>query len=102
MGGLRATAQMISYEIALGISLVGVIVVYGTIDLAEIVRAQGQLIGGLVSPSGIIKQPQAFFFFITSALSPKEPIALYLPRRPTESNRSLVAVSLMETCNVNF
>ena len=47
MGGLRATAQMISYEIALGISIVGVIMVYGTMDLAELVRAQGYMIGGL-------------------------------------------------------
>src|SRR2546427_10991039 len=57
MGGLRATAQMISYEIALGISLVGVIVVYGTIDLAEIVRAQGQLIGGWGFQYGLMTQP---------------------------------------------
>ena len=38
---LRATAQMISYEIALGVSVVGVIMVYGTMDLSEIVHAQG-------------------------------------------------------------
>ena len=37
---------MISYEIALGISLLGVIMVYGTIDLAELVRAQGKMMGG--------------------------------------------------------
>ena len=35
LGGLRATAQMISYEIALGIAVVGVIMVYGTMDLAS-------------------------------------------------------------------
>src|SRR5258708_21309529 len=46
LGGLRATAQMISYEIALGMSVVGVIMVYGTMDLAELVRAQGRTIGG--------------------------------------------------------
>ena len=33
LGGLRATAQMISYEIALGIAILGVVMVYGTMDL---------------------------------------------------------------------
>src|SRR5215470_12134935 len=53
LGGLRATAQMISYEIALGISVLGIIMVYGTIDLSEIVRAQGRLIGGWLPYWGI-------------------------------------------------
>src|SRR2546427_10684173 len=78
MGGLRATAQMISYEIALGISLLGVIVVYGTIDLAEIVRAQGQLIGGWIPKWGIITQPIAFFVFFTPALPRKKQNSFYL------------------------
>ena len=51
IGGLRAMAQMISYEIALGIAVVGVIMVYGTMDLGELVRGQGYLIGGWI-PSG--------------------------------------------------
>src|SRR5437870_7176434 len=49
LGGLRATAQMISYEIALGISLLGVIMVYGTLDLSEIVWPQGRLIGDRIA-----------------------------------------------------
>ncbi|MCH8851332.1 MAG: NADH-quinone oxidoreductase subunit H, partial [Planctomycetes bacterium] len=54
MGGMRAAAQMISYEIALGMSIVGVVMVYGTLDLAELVRAQGHLIGGWVPMWGIL------------------------------------------------
>src|SRR5207245_6046309 len=84
MGGLRATAQMISYEIALGISLVGVIVVYGTIDLAEIVRAQGQLIGGWIPKWGIITQPIAFFVFVTAALAETKRIPFDLPEGESE------------------
>ena len=41
LGGLRATAQMISYEIALGIAAVGVIMVYGTLDLSLLVQHRG-------------------------------------------------------------
>src|ERR1044072_8015850 len=40
MGGLRSAAQMISYELALGLSLIGVIMLAGTLDLAQIVDQQ--------------------------------------------------------------
>ncbi len=40
MGGLRSSAQMISYELALGLSLIGVILLAGTLDLAQIVELQ--------------------------------------------------------------
>src|SRR5216117_408894 len=84
LGGLRATAQMISYEIALGVSLLGVIVVYGTIDLAEIVRAQGQLIGGWIPKWGIITQPIAFFIFVTAALAETKRVPFDLPEGESE------------------
>jgi len=40
MGGLRSSAQLISYELSLGLSLVGVILMSGTLDLAAIVERQ--------------------------------------------------------------
>src|SRR2546427_2151979 len=43
LGGLRSSAQMISYELAQGISLVGVILITGTLSLAEIGRAQAHM-----------------------------------------------------------
>jgi NADH-quinone oxidoreductase subunit H len=84
LGGLRATAQMISYEIALGISLLGVILVYGTIDLAEIVRAQGRLIGGWIPFWGIVTQPVAFIVFVTAALAETKRIPFDLPEGESE------------------
>src|SRR5438552_1489283 len=68
LGGLRATAQMISYEIALGVAILGVIMVYGTIDLGELVRAQGRMIGW-IPMWGIVTQPVAFMIFVTAALA---------------------------------
>src|SRR2546427_1317912 len=65
LGGVRATAQVISYEIALGISIIGVIVVYGTMDLAELVPAQGRMLGGWRPFWGIVTEPAAFFVFVT-------------------------------------
>ena len=84
MGGLRATAQMISYEIALGISIVGVIMVYGTMDLAELVRAQGYMIGGWIPMWGIVTQPVAFIVFLTAALAETKRVPFDLPEAESE------------------
>lgn len=84
LGGLRATAQMISYEIALGISILGVIMVYGTLDLAELVRAQGRMIGGWLPYWGIITQPVAFFVFVTAALAETKRVPFDLPEGESE------------------
>ena len=84
MGGLRATAQMISYEIALGIAIVGVIMVYGTMDLGELVRAQGQMIGGWIPFWGIVTQPVAFLVFLTAALAETKRLPFDLPEGESE------------------
>ncbi len=84
LGGLRATAQMISYEIALGISIVGVIMVYGTMNLSEMVRAQGQMIGGWIPLWGIVTQPVAFFVFLAAALAVTRRLPFDLPEGESE------------------
>ena len=84
LGGLRATAQMISYEIALGISILGVIMVYGTMDLSELVRAQGRLMWGWLPLWGIFTQPLAFFIFVTAALAETKRIPFDLPEGESE------------------
>ena len=84
LGGLRATAQMISYEIALGLSLVGVVMVYGTMNLSELVRAQGHMIGGWIPSWGIVTQPVAFIIFVTAALAETKRVPFDLPEGESE------------------
>jgi NADH-quinone oxidoreductase subunit H len=85
MGGLRATAQMISYEIALGVAILGVVMVYGTLDLAELVRAQGRTFaGGWLPLWGIFTQPVAFVVFLTAALAETKRIPFDLPEGESE------------------
>jgi NADH-quinone oxidoreductase subunit H len=84
LGGLRATAQMISYEIALGIAIIGVVMVYGTMDLQELVRGQGKTLGGWIPFWGIIAQPVAFFVFLTAALAETKRIPFDLPEGESE------------------
>jgi NADH-quinone oxidoreductase subunit H len=54
MGGLRSTAQMISYEIALGLSFVGVILLAGSAQMSEIVDAQKSVWFVLLQPVGTL------------------------------------------------
>ena len=84
LGGLRATAQMISYEIALGISVVGVIMVYGTMDLSELVARQGELIWGFIPRWGIVVQPVAFIVFLVAALAETKRAPFDLPEAESE------------------
>ena len=84
MGGLRATAQMISYEIALGTAALGVIMVYGTMDLGELVRLQGELIWGWLPRWGVVTQPVAFVIFVTAALAETKRLPFDLPEGESE------------------
>jgi NADH-quinone oxidoreductase subunit H len=60
LGGLRAASQMVSYEVALGLSLVGLFMIYGSVRLGPMVDWQG------AHAWGIFVQPLAFFLFITA------------------------------------
>ena len=69
LGGLRASAQMISYEIPMGMALVSVLMVYGTVNLNEIAQLQGKLLFGFLPAWGIILQPLGAIIFITTAFA---------------------------------
>jgi NADH-quinone oxidoreductase subunit H len=84
LGGLRATAQMISYEIALGIAVVGIVMVYGTLDLSLLVERQGTMLGGFIPLWGIVVQPVAFFIFLTAALAETKRAPFDLPEGEPE------------------
>jgi NADH-quinone oxidoreductase subunit H len=63
MGALRAAAQMISYEVALALSVMGVLMIAGTLNLVEIVRQQAGW------HWNILYQPFAFIFYLVCALA---------------------------------
>jgi NADH-quinone oxidoreductase subunit H len=60
LGGLRAASQMVSYEVAMGLSLVGVFLVYGAVRLGPMVDWQGE------NAWGVFVQPVAFVLFLTA------------------------------------
>src|SRR5207245_10458829 len=60
LGGIRGSAQMISYEIAMGLAVLSVVLTYNTLDLQVMARAQGHLIGGWLQGLVILYLPVAF------------------------------------------
>jgi formate hydrogenlyase subunit 4 len=69
MGGQRAAALMISAEIAIGASIMGVVMVYGSLNMMEIARAQGAYLWGWIPLWGIVTQPLAFVLFLTAGIA---------------------------------
>jgi NADH-quinone oxidoreductase subunit H len=86
LGGLRAGAQMVSYEICLGLSLVGVLIVAGSFSLREIVDAQGGHFWGFLPRWNILYGGQiiAFFIYLTAAYAETNRIPFDLPEAETE------------------
>lgn len=69
LGGVRSSAQLISYELPLGLSVIGLIMCFGTVQLNEIVRQQGDLLFGFLPRWGIFIQPLAAIVFIVCAFA---------------------------------
>ena len=85
LGGLRASAQMVSYEIALGLSLVGVLILSGSFSLRDIVNAQGGTFWGFIPRWNIFQgQIIAFFIYLTAAYAETNRIPFDLPEAETE------------------
>jgi len=80
LGGLRSTAQMISYEVSLGLGLVAVLLMSQTFSVAEIVKQQSASIFDWY----FFKQPVAFFVYFISALAETNRNPFDLPEAESE------------------
>jgi NADH-quinone oxidoreductase subunit H len=78
MGALRAASQMVSYEVTLGMSLIGAMMVYGTVRLDDMVRWQSD------HAWGVFVQPLAFFLFFTASVAENKRIPFDLPEAESE------------------
>ena len=86
LGGLRASAQMVSYEICLGLSLVGVLIVSGSFSLREIVESQSGHFWGFLPKWNILYGWQfiAFFIYLMAAYAETNRLPFDLPEAETE------------------
>lgn len=84
LGGLRAGSQMISYELVMGLTVIGLILIYGTLDLGAMVRHQSGTVLGILPAWGIVLQPFAAVLFLTAAIAENKRIPFDLPEAESE------------------
>jgi NADH-quinone oxidoreductase subunit H len=96
LGGLRASSQMISYEVSMGLSILGILMIYQSAQLDVIVREQGQLLLGFIPKWGILLQPVAFFLFLAAAMAENKRAPFDLPEGESEIIGYFVEYSSMK------
>jgi NADH-quinone oxidoreductase subunit H len=87
IGGLRSSAQIISYEIPLGLSVIGMVLLSGSLQLDDIIKWQDRVsLFGVIPAWGILVQPIGFLIFLVSAFAETNRLPFDLP----ESEQELV------------
>jgi NADH-quinone oxidoreductase subunit H len=84
MGALRGSSQMISYEVFMGMSILGLLLVYGTVDMNLIGQMQGDAWFGVIPKWGIVYQPVAFFLFLTALMAENKRVPFDMPEAESE------------------
>ncbi len=82
MGALRSSSQMISYEIAIGITIVSLVMTYGTLDLREIVKLQEA--GSSFPTWGLFMQPLCFLILWVCSFAETNRLPFDLPEGESE------------------
>ena len=84
LGGLRAASQMVSYEVTLGLSLIGCFMLYNSLLLEDMVQWQThhEVLG--VHLWGILVQPLAFILFFTASIAETKRIPFDVPEGESE------------------
>jgi NADH-quinone oxidoreductase subunit H len=98
MGAMRSSAQMISYELSLTLSVIGVLMIANTLSLRELVLAQQSTWLGFIPRWNIFLQPVAFFVYLTSGIAESN----RLPFDLAESEQELVAGWHTEYSSMKF
>jgi NADH-quinone oxidoreductase subunit H len=98
LGGLRSSAQMISYELSYGLSLASVLVVANSLSLTDIVNAQAGTWFGFIPRWYILLQPVAFLIFLTAGVAETNRAPFDFP----EAEQELVAGYHTEYSSMSF
>ena len=84
LGGMRASSQMLAYEITLGTTILGIVMIYQSVDLQTIVRGQGYLLFGWIPLWGVLLQPLGFLLFLAAGLAETKRIPYDIPEGESE------------------
>ena len=99
LGAARGTSQMLSYEIFLGLSLVGVFMVHGTVQVSEVVANQNTYwFVDIIPKWGVFTQPVAFVIFFTAMLAEAKRLPFDIP----EGDSEIIAGYFLEYSGMRF
>src|SRR5438105_9063414 len=98
LGGLRSSAQMISYELSYGLALASVLVVAGSLSLADIVNAQSGTWIPFLPRWFLFVQPVAFLIYLTAGIAETNRAPFDFP----EAEQELVAGYHTEYSSMSF
>jgi len=84
LGAIRSASQMISYELVMGLTVLGLILIYGTVDLVDIVEQQSGMLLGFLPAWGIFLQPVGAVLFLAAAQAENRRIPFDLPEAESE------------------
>ncbi len=84
LGGMRSSAQMISYELSLGLSVIGIVMTFGSLDLKDIVIGQSSELVFGIPKWGVFIQPIGFLIFLISIYAETNRLPFDLPEGESE------------------
>jgi NADH-quinone oxidoreductase subunit H len=84
LGALRAGSQLISYELVMGLTVLGIVLVFGTVNLSTLVNQQSGIVLGFLPAWGIVYQPFAAVLFMIAGIAENKRIPFDLPEAESE------------------
>lgn len=84
LGSIRGSAQMISYELAMGLAIVSMVLFFGTLDMQAMVRTQSGTFLGVLPNWGIFYQPLAFIIIFVAGIAESKRVPFDIPEAEPE------------------
>ena len=96
LGGMRGSSQMFSYEITIGTTILGVLMIFESLSLRTIVQAQGELLWGFIPKWGVVVQPIGCLLFLVAGIAETKRVPFDLPEGESEIIGYFVEYSSMK------
>ncbi|PYV45897.1 MAG: NADH-quinone oxidoreductase subunit H [Acidobacteria bacterium] len=96
LGGMRGSSQMFSYEITIGATILGVLMIFESMSLQTIVQAQGELLWGVIPKWGVVVQPIGCLLFLVAGIAETKRVPFDLPEGESEIIGYFVEYSSMK------
>jgi NADH-quinone oxidoreductase subunit H len=96
LGGMRGSSQMFSYEVTIGATILGILMIFESMSLQEIVKAQGELLWGIIPKWGVLVQPVGCILFLVAGIAETKRVPFDLPEGESEIIGFFVEYSSMK------